>query len=116
MKVKLHPAFARHLLNFPKDDQDKIRQFILHVERYGLTGLVGRNKPSNNVPKDDPKWLAKVQFASRHNLWHYHIGIPCYTGRQGDKTSRYVLHYRLEPDAITLLLLNAHPPFELPTL
>ncbi|ENS5867113.1 hypothetical protein GKX74_002120, partial [Neisseria gonorrhoeae] len=80
MQVLLGEDFKRALKNHPKEDRRKIAEFIAHVQQNGLSGLPGRNKSSDNVPADDPQWLEKVRFAQRHNLWHYHIGIPKYNG------------------------------------
>lgn len=119
MKVVLAKSFAANFLNFPKSDQEKIYAFITHIELYGLHGLKGRNKSSDNVPKDDPNWLEKVKYAQEHRLWHYHIGIPYYEqANNGDRVSRYVLHYSLdvENDTITILELSEHPPLLLPLI
>lgn len=117
MKVSLSKNFARHFLNFPKSDQEKIRAFIEHVELYGLQGLQGRNKSSDDVPKDDLNWLEKVKYAQENCLWHYHIGIPTYVqANNGDWVSEYVLHYQwlVEHDMIRIVDLSAHPPLVLP--
>lgn len=116
MQVHLSPTFKTYLKNFPKSDQLKIADFITHVRIHGLHALEGRNKSSQNVPTDDPKWIDKVKQAQKYNLWHYHIGIPNYSGLFGDKTSEYVLHYMLDDadDCITIVFMSAHPPFELP--
>lgn len=78
MKVTLAKLFASRFLNFPKADQQKIRQFVDDVENNGLVNLQGRNKSSDNVPKDHPNFAQKVAYAKQHSLWHYHIGIPHY--------------------------------------
>ena len=116
MQVNLSPTFKSYLKNYPKSDQLKIANFISHVQKHGLTNLEGRNKSSDNVPTDDPNWLNKVKQAKMYNLWHYHIGIPDYSGIFGDKTSEYVLHYRLDEtsNCITIVYMSPHPPFELP--
>lgn len=116
MQVNLSPTFKTYLKNFPKSDQLKIAGFINHVKKYGLNSLEGRNKSSDKVPTNDPQWLAKVKQAQKYNLWHYHIGIPNYSGLFGDKTSEYVLHYMFDEanDCITLVYMSPHPPFDLP--
>lgn len=82
MKVIFSQKFANHYQNYLKKDQDKINQFIYHVSLHGLTNLTGRNKSSDNVPRDDPNWAEKVAYAQKHKLWHYHIGIPSYDSQQ----------------------------------
>lgn len=114
MNVDLSLSFENKLKNFPKSDRDKIFNFISHVRKYGLTELAGRNKSSDNVPKNDPNWRYKVAYTQRHHLWHYHIGIICYKGVFGDQTSEYVLHYIRLDDTIKLVAMSSHPPFELP--
>lgn len=116
MKVTFGENFTRYYFNFPKSDQAKIREFITHVETYGLTQLKGRNKSSDNVPTNDPNWTNKVAYAQKHKLWHFHIGIPDYTlSEKGDYVSEYILHYQLFDDEIKLVSMSYHPPFELPT-
>lgn len=116
MKVILTPLFAQFLKNFPKDDRNKIRDFIEHVEQFGFDGLLGRNKSSDNVPTDDPNWSKKVSYAQKYKLWHYHIGIPKYEmATNGEYVSEYILHYIREENEIKLVALSYHPPFELPT-
>lgn len=115
MEVQYGQLFLKHFQRFPKDDQLKIATFVIHVQQHGLTNLQGRNKPSDNVPTDDPDWLQKVRYAQQYNLWHYHIGIPCYSAsRHGDCTSEYVLHYIRGDGFVKLADLAAHPPFKLP--
>lgn len=109
------PIFIRHLKNFPKADREKIRTFAEHIEQFGFDGLKGRNKSSDNVPKDNPNWAERVAYAQQHKLWHYHIGIPDYQlSDKGDYVSEYVLHYIKESDYIMLVDMSPHPPFELP--
>lgn len=59
MKVIFTPQFKEWLKNYPTTDQIKIGQFVEHVKKFGLNNLQGRNKNSDNVPKDDPNWSKK---------------------------------------------------------
>lgn len=94
IKVVFGGKIQQELLNFLDSDLAIINAFVEHVEQSGFVGLAGRNKPSDEVPTDDPNWREKVKYAQAHNLWHYHIGIPDYAdGVKGDKTSEYILHY-----------------------
>lgn len=68
MEVFYGQLFLKEYKNYPKGDKEKIANFVLHVQNFGLEGLKGRNKPSHEVCTDDPNWLNKVQYASRHNL------------------------------------------------
>lgn len=63
MNVDYSECFKQYLKNFPVNDQLKIKAFVEHIQQYGFDGLVGRNKSSDNVPKDDPNWSAKVSYA-----------------------------------------------------
>ncbi len=97
--------FTRNYQNFPKGDRQIINSFISHLVTQGFEGLEGRNKSSDNVPTDDPNFADKVAYAQQHNLWHYHIGIPCYeTGNKGDKVSEYILHYVKGDNSIKIAL------------
>lgn len=117
IKVFFGAKIAKELQYFPEQDLLKIWQFKQHVENMGLMGLAGRNKSSDDVPKDDPHWAEKVTKAQQYSLWHYHIGIPEYdTSRVfGDYTSEYILHYVKGEDFIRIVDFTAHPPFKLPS-
>lgn len=116
-EVKTGIKIGQEIPNFPLEDKEKIRQFVAHVQKHGLTGLEGRNKPSHEVPTDDPDWREKVAYAQQHHLWHYHIGIPHYDAdsSEGDKTSEYLLHYIRGEQMIKIVDFTAHPPFRLPS-
>lgn len=115
MKVIFGDDFGQKFKHFPKADKVKIFEFASHIEQFGFVGLQGRNKSSDNVPKNDPNWLAKVRYAQEYHLWHYHIGIPDYQlSKNGDYTSEYVLHYRRFDDKIIIVAMSSHPPLELP--
>ena len=115
-RIEFGEIFISSFNNFPLIDQDKIYDFIYHVENLGFEGLPGRNKSSDEVPKDDPDFLKKVKYARKHNLWHYHIGIPeCNRDNSyGDWTSEYILHYSVKNRNILVIDLDYHPPFLLP--
>lgn len=118
MNVTLGAIFAERLQRYTKEDRDKILKFMLHVKQLGFDGLEGRNKFSDDIDKNDPKFITKVRFVNKHCLWHYHIGIAFYIEgtKFGDRLSKYVLHYsRLAPDEIKIADMDEHPPFVLPT-
>ncbi|MDO4440591.1 MAG: hypothetical protein Q4B81_00225 [Moraxella sp.] len=115
LRVDFGKIFSERLPNFPRADKLKIAEFIQHIKSFGFDGLKGRNKSSDNVPFDNPDWSKRVQYAQKHNLWHYHIGIPDYQeSDKGDHTSEYVLHYIKGDDFIKIVDLSAHPPLHLP--
>lgn len=110
------PPF-RHPEELP--DQLKVAKFIQDYLSSGWDQaiLLGKNISSDNVPTGDPKWLEKVQYAQKNNLFHYHIGIPFYKDSgNGYLTSEYVIHYQqLSENEIKLVDLGWHPPLNLPT-
>ncbi len=108
---------ANEMQHFLLQDLTVIKAFADHLKQYGFEGLEGRNKPSHDVPTDDPDWREKVHYAQQHNLWHYHIGIPEYQlSNQGDKVSEYILHYIKMDNGIKIVDFNQHPPFKLPAI
>ena len=115
-EVTFGQIFIDHFNHFPIPDQDKIYDFVEHLENRGVEGLPGRNKSSEDVPKEDPQFLAKVKYAQKYNLWHYHIGIPFYDEDRpyGDWTSEYVVHYILKENEVILVDMGDHPPLQLP--
>ncbi len=116
MNVTFGKLFNEQSKNYPLEDKRKLRLFIIHVKKHGFTGLKGRNKSSSDVPRNDPNWLAKVQYARQHNLWHYHIGIPNYEeSEKGDMVSEYILHYVKGEQEIKIVDMSSHPPFVLPS-
>ncbi|WLF84400.1 hypothetical protein [Moraxella sp. ZY210820] len=117
MIVEFTPRFKQYLRNFPETDRQKISAFVTHVQQYGLTGLKGRNKNSDNVPTNDPNWSERVAYAQKYQLWHYHIGIPNYElSERGDYVSEYILHYIREEQRIIIVDMSPHPPFQLPDI
>lgn len=114
--VELGKLFSKHLQNFPEQDRKAIYLFSEHIKQRGFGGLEGKNKSSDDVPFSDPDFVAKVEYAVKNHLWHYHIGIVRYdlTKPYGQRTSEYVLHYQLLGDVVKLVDYSPHPPFELP--
>ncbi|KAA6209757.1 hypothetical protein ACLQ90_02175 [Avibacterium paragallinarum] len=116
-KISFGRLFLKEFQHFPEEDKDKIAAFVAHIKENGFIALEGLNKKSNDVDKNDPKFLEKVSYANTHNLWHYHIGIKQYNTRKtyGERTSEYVLHYQLLGDEIRIIDYSPHPPFNLPS-
>lgn len=117
--VERSDLFAQHFPNFPRDDQVKIAEFIIHCQTYGLTGLPGKIRHSDNVPGTDPDYYEKVRYARDNYLWHYHIGIPKFeqpTPWLPYFTSDYVLHFQRFPGnkVIRIVDLGDHNPMILP--
>lgn len=114
MKVNISANFEAKMSLLSRENHIKIAQFIYHVERYGLNGLKGRNKSSAPSNPHTKRERANFAYAQKYCLWHYHIGIPCYVGDDGDMTSEYILHYQRFDEEIRIIAMLAHPPFNLP--
>lgn len=117
LSVNFGTIFINRFNNFPVKDQQKIFDFTQHIQINGFSGLPGRNKASTDVDKDDHLFIEKVRYAREHSLYHYHIGIPDYKkdNQIGDWTSEYILHYKYLDNVVTILDLDSHPPFTLPS-
>lgn len=115
--------FKKEYQNFPEDQQDAIADFIYLYQQYGLDdltrypGMIARSW--RNISTDHPNY----QHAIRHDLWHYHIGLPEYkaTGLYFS-TSEWVLHFMWPNKGreITVVDVAAHKfdkrkPFYLPS-
>ncbi|MCK8044670.1 hypothetical protein MSG37_07220 [Shewanella sp. 1CM18E] len=103
---------------YPSEQPDAIKvvTFISEYLANGWDGsLNGKNIHSENVPTDDPNWLKKVEYAQKHDLYHYHIGIPYYEISDDYSTSEYVIHYKkIDNYHIKLVDLDYHNPMTLP--
>lgn len=117
LKVDFGLLFKKEYQHFPVADKLAIAEFASHLSKLGFNGLQGRNKSSDSVPTNDPKWSEKVSYAQRYHLWHYHIGIISYDMDKpfGDRTSEYVVHYQRLGNVVRIVDYSAHPPFQLPT-
>lgn len=81
--------------NFQEDQREHVGVFIEIVQTHGLadqTKLPGRISPSwHRLPPNDPQAV----YAKANSLWHYHIGLPGYSGTQSwGKTSDWLLHFQ----------------------
>lgn len=116
MSLHFARAYDRLAANDPK--VDSINQFIDHVETSGFSGLPGRIKKSDDINPNIPGWRAKIEYVRANNLWHYHMGYPCWDESRppGDWTSQYVLHLMRHEcgERTTIIHYSEHPPFKLP--
>lgn len=71
--VQTSKYFRELFKTLSEEQRLKINSFIRHVQEHGLTNLEGRNKSSDQVPKGTPNRSAKIKYAQKHQLWHYHI-------------------------------------------
>jgi hypothetical protein len=116
MNVIFSSSFELEYDSISAEEQDKVDDFREHVQKYGLTGLVGRNKKSDDIPTGNNQ-DALIKYVQDNKIWHYHIGLPEYNKSKG--IGRYVsdviLFYRRFPDSIKIIKLASHSPFKLPT-
>jgi hypothetical protein len=94
------------------------------IDNYFVEGYRVRNKSSDNVRTDDLDFVAKVKFAQKHNLWHFHAGFYDFgygiegykVSSNGELTSQWVIHYqKFSDNHINVADLTPHPPFDLPS-
>ncbi|EMY3023665.1 hypothetical protein AAIL56_001504 [Salmonella enterica] len=116
----IHVSFSKYFIHvfngLPKNEQNKIVNFISHLKKYAWSNLEGRNKKSDDINPKLPDYQDKINFVNKFNLWHYHIGIKKYDVRKkyGDRTSRFVLHYMNKSEKVRIVDMSEHPPFVLP--
>lgn len=87
--------FSEELGRYPRDQQDRILDFIEVYEKHGLADF------SKYPGKIAPSWSGLLashpsySYTRDNSLWHYHIGIPEYKQRHPTYlTSDYVLHFQ----------------------
>ena len=113
MKVTFSDPMKAQLPEFSDEIRQAVLNFVTHVKEHGLRGLQGRNKSSVPDNVHTKKERVNYAYAQKHCLWHYHIGIPCYIGEDGNRTSEYILHYQRFDDGIVIMDMTAYPPFAL---
>lgn len=130
-ELEVTEHFKSKLRNLSKAPKKKIAFFVKTFQEGGfyaiddvtIDGRTVRNKKSDNIPSDDPEFIAKVQFAQKHKLWHFHAGfydLDCdiegyKISPTGDLTSQWVIHYqKFSKSHINVVDVTPHPPFSLP--
>lgn len=93
--VKFKQRFAIEFQRFLPDQKQAIGQFLYTYQEHGLadqTKYQGRISPSwMNVPTNHPNHV----YAKDNHLWHYHVGLPSYSGSgTWGQTSDWVLHFQ----------------------
>jgi hypothetical protein len=109
--VDFSNQFAIEFSRIPVSHQTAVASFVVTYQAHGLsdqTKHIGRISPSwHRLPTNHPNYI----YAKRHELWHYHVGLPGYSGNQSwGLTSDWLLHFQW-PDAgnhITLVDLYQH--------
>jgi len=89
--------FANEFKAFPKDQQDKILDFLDVYEEHGMSDFScfpGKLCCSwRGLDDTDPNY----HYSIANNLWHYHVGLPVYVSvHPGFMTSDWVLHLQWE--------------------
>lgn len=97
--------------HFKADEKAKVADFIVTYQDHGLKdfnlypGKIVRTGSGDCTQEER-------EFALRHNLWHYHVGIPTYVTSPSGKymTSRDVLHFQWfqEENRIRLVDMYRH--------
>ena len=108
-RVEFRRQFAIEFKNYPKNQQDKILDFIETFEQQGLTDFskyAGKIAPSwSNLKSSNPNYA----YAKENNLWHYHIGIPIYQQLHAKyKTSDVVLHFQWQQGENVIYLVDIY--------
>lgn len=96
--IILNEKFGEEFLNYPRDQQEAVVDFMNIVQTHGLDNFdafkgKGKIKPS----WAPPAYLHSdnYEYAKTHNLWHYHLGIPYYQEGRGEfLTSDWLLHFQ----------------------
>lgn len=112
MEVEFSKSFMAVFARLSSSDQDKIDDFVEHVEKHDLDGVIGKLKNSDLVRRNDRNYMTKVAYARKYKLWHYHIGIPFYKDSKNPnehgKISDYIVHFQRFPDKIKIIMLDNH--------
>ena len=115
MRVVFGDWLSANFATFDDKLRLQVARFAIHVEKYGVKGLQGRNKSSADLTDTTKKGRERAKFAQKYCLWHYHLGVPFYVEQtNGEFTSEYILHYCYYDDLIVLVDIDTHPPFYLP--
>lgn len=102
--------FKAEFANFPKDQQEKILDFLQIYLAHGFADFskyTGKISPSwAGLEETDPNYI----YCHANSLWHYHIGIPEYVKNHDKyKTSEWVLHFQMSSDThINLVDIYSH--------
>lgn len=118
-QVALGKTFNKYYLErYPSKTVNLIDDFIDHFEENGFYGWKGKIGPSNKVPENYENRDELIAKANKFNLWHVHIGDPCWHATLHGKylTSDWVLTFKkINNYKIGLLELSWHDPMLLPS-
>lgn len=89
--------FSKEFKNYPKDQQDKILEFLDIIEEHGIppgeySVFPGKLSVSwRGLDESHPNYA----HAKSNHLWHYHLGLPCFKQSPGGfLTSDWLLHFQ----------------------
>ena len=88
--------FAVEFGNYPENQQDKILDFTVVYEKYGLNDFSKYQGKISRSWRGIDKTHPIYDYAYSNNLWHYHIGIPEYVKSKYNNylTSDMILHFQ----------------------
>lgn len=77
--------FFKRVKHFGQQEKKKIQRILIAAKTNGFEGLKSyvvdgsvllvRNKSSNDVGSNDPKFMEKIRYVRQHALWHIHSGF-----------------------------------------
>lgn len=107
--VSFSQIFGQEFSRSPEPEQNAVASFIATFQAVGLadqTKYPGRISPSwANIPQDHPNAI----HAKKYDLWHYHVGLPDYTGvATWDKVSDWLLHFQWRKTATHVHLVDLY--------
>lgn len=93
--VSFKLQFAKEFAVFAPDQQMAVASFVSTYQSHGLddqTKFPGRISPSwHNLPTNHPNH----KYTLENELWHYHVGLPMYSGSgQWGRVSDWLLHFQ----------------------
>jgi len=132
-ELEASDLFKYRVKHLGKAERKKVRRFLSAFQNGGFQAIDQhfienhrvRNKNSDHVHKDDPEFIAKVSFAIKYKLWHYHAGFyninneyPIDNGYKlsdaNDLVSQWLIHYqKISVSNIVLVDLRPHPPLDI---
>ena len=118
IEIEFSENAKRELLKAPQAVILSMKGLVIRISERWFNGLPGRNKASHEVDTDNYNWKTLVNYAIKHKLWHYHIGLPKFNvedRKSGDYVSDWMFHYQLleENAHIRIVSIDTHP-FQMP--
>lgn len=107
--VDFSKTFRLEFARIPATYQNAVASFVVTYQQHGLgdqTKYIGRLSPSwHRLPPNAPPYI----YAKKHDLWHYHIGLPTYSGGQSwGRTSDWLLHFQWPEQSTHISLVDLY--------